>query len=69
MLVLIPMALDRLIAVSFPFKYKSFVTYKVSLTMAIISWIPSVAVGINDAITFLLGKYEVNINIKDIIYL
>ena len=60
MLVLIPMAFDRFLAVTFPLKYNSFVTYKVSLVMITISWLPSVTAGVLDAIKFLLGTNKVN---------
>ena len=60
MLVLIPMAVDRFIAVAFPVKYSSIVTYKVSIAMVVLSWVPSVGVGLNDAIRFFLGKNKVD---------
>ena len=54
------MAFDRFLAVTFPLKYNSFVTYKVSLVMITISWLPSVTAGVLDAIKFLLGTNKVN---------
>ena len=59
-LVLIPMAADRFIAVAFPVKYSSIVTYKVSMAMVVLSWVPSVGVGLNDAVKFFLGKNRVS---------
>ena len=60
MLVLIPMAIDRFIAVAFPFKYKMLITPNVGFVMVVMSWLPNSILGLNDAIKFFLGSNKVH---------
>ena len=59
-LVIIPLAVDRFVAVAFPFKYKIFITYEVSMVMVLLSWAPTVVTGLTDIVKFLLGSNQVS---------
>ena len=68
MLVLIPMAIDRFIAVAFPFKYKMLITPNVGFVMVVMSWLPNSILGLNDAIKFFLGSNKVKVDVYEIIW-
>ena len=60
MMVLIPLTVDRFVAIVFPRKYLVWVTRKTSMALILLCWVPMIAVNIvYDSIRHATGKVKV----------
>ena len=66
MLVLLPITLDRLVAVAAATRYRAIMTRRVSVGLVVLSWAPSVGFTLNHWILVLLKRREVNVYLETI---
>ena len=62
MMVLVPLTVDRFVAVVFPIYYKVRVNRRRSVMMVLLSWCPLVLLCLLDIVLYTLGLVKVNTN-------
>ncbi|XP_063680909.1 uncharacterized protein LOC134816095 isoform X2 [Bolinopsis microptera] len=58
-LVLLPLTLDRFLAIVFPFQYKSLVNKETSRAFSVITWLPLIGLLIYDSVTYSTGHTKI----------
>ena len=59
MLVLVPLTIDRFLAIVFPLQHRYMVTFSRSVFLVLLTWIPSLFLLFFDTIMYIVGQKQV----------